>query len=281
MESQRVLILGNGQVARALFRARDIVDTVLLPHRFSDIASTALGHLTALRPDVVINCAAFNSLAAAEKDPQAAYQVNAVGVGKVLEYCDSFGAKLIHFGTNYVFDGEKTFPYTEEDQPNPQTAYGKSKWDGEKQVIESKLGVVLRTSAVWTGALSGFPGWVVSAMRDRQEVQVDDRQLVSFTYVGTLSQVVLCILRRLSEGVRFIESHNVLHVTDNSFTTWYDFAVALADVAGVSSSRIKPYKRDDGIARPVNARLSNRLAAGMFPQEIFRHWRANLEDYLL
>jgi dTDP-4-dehydrorhamnose reductase len=219
------------------------------------------------RPDVIFNCAAFNAVDRAESEPEVAYEVNTRGPAAAGAACSHYGARLVHFSTNFVFDGSLDRPYLETDAAHPLSVYGKSKLDGE----DALLGVlpealVIRTAAVFGdrgSAVKGgsFPGRILDLARDGQELRVVSDQLVNPTYARDLAEAAIALART--------EINGVVHVVAAGCCGWDEFArVALAD-CGVEAE-VRSVTTAEGRAparRPLNGCL------GSVRTEALRPWR--------
>lgn len=233
--------------------------------------------------DVVVNCAAFTNVDAAESEPEQAYAVNATGPGVLAAACADAGADLVHISTDYVFGGDvaggaATRPYETDDPTGPLGVYGASKLAGEQAVLAALPGAyVVRTSWVYTGADgSDF----VAVMRrlatttDRV-VEVVDDQTGSPTYAADL---VGALLEIAAGGVR----GPVLHAANTGAVSRYEQARAVFAELGADVNRVHPVGTDAAprpAARPVYSVLSmaNSVAAGLTP---LRPWRAALAEAL-
>lgn len=278
---KRILVLGNGQLGRALRARRPTRNTVLLPRLFVDVAQ--LDRLTtvlaALRPQIVINAVAYNAVNRAEQEAELAHLVNHQAVARLVEYCQCETATLIHYGTNYVFDGRASLPYSEWEKPNPLTVYGQSKWAGEEEVLQSRTGYVLRTSSVWSllPDSHNFANWVRGRLKEESALEIDHAQQLSFTHVETLvvaTQLILHgLLRQQPPEV------GLYHVADAGHGTWYDFARELAVRWGYSPERIRPVTRADQVPRPKFAVLNTEKWRRTFQLDS-RSWRQVMKEQL-
>lgn len=173
-------------------------------------------------PEVVINCAAYTAVDRAEEEPEKAYAVNADGVKNLVDACQKISAALIHFSTDYVFDGRKNKPYTEIDEPNPINIYGKSKLAGEKHVLSSDLkATVIRTSWVYSEFGNNFVQTMLRLGRERKSLNVVNDQFGSPTYARDLA-VASLIVAQYSK--RFISPPSLYHFSNDGVISWFDFA---------------------------------------------------------
>jgi dTDP-4-dehydrorhamnose reductase len=221
-----VLIGAAGQLGSDLVRAFDGPGALVpLTHRDIDILdATRSGEtLAALRPTHVINTAAWNLVDRAEDEPQAAFALNCDAVGTLAATCEQIGATLVHFSTDYVFDGAKRTPYAEDDAPNPLSAYGESKLAGERLARERcRRTVLIRVAALFGIARSAGKGgsnFVETMLRAAgagRSLQVVADQVTAPSYTRDVARAVWGILRSGQPGL--------YHVSGSGETSWYEFA---------------------------------------------------------
>jgi dTDP-4-dehydrorhamnose reductase len=231
------LVLGaEGQVGFELVRELAPLGAVLpLTRAQLDVADAAAVRavVRAARPTVVVNAAAYTAVDAAETDAERCRLVNAVGPGVLAEEAERLGAALIHYSTDYVFDGESARPYTEADRPNPRSVYGATKLAGEEAVAAASTAhVVLRLS--WVYGLRGrnFLRTMLRLAREREELRVVDDQ----TGAPTWSRMIAAATAQLLAGAArsplgmhgaIAELRGVYHLSAGGATTWHGFAEAL------------------------------------------------------
>lgn len=192
-----------------------------------DIADSAKVNeiLAAEAPDVVINAAAYNDVDGAESDPAAADRANRLGPANLAEACKRIEALLVHFSTDYVFDGLAGKPYRVTDPPHPLNAYGRSKLAGERAVVDSACRhLLIRTSWVYSAA-GGFVPTVLERMRAGGALQVVDDQHGRPTYAADLARMVLALVDR--------EARGLYHASNEGRCTWHELAVAAGELAGL------------------------------------------------
>ncbi|HEV2961019.1 MAG TPA: dTDP-4-dehydrorhamnose reductase [Candidatus Angelobacter sp.] len=281
----KVAILGaNGQLGTdvaAAFRAQGD-EVVALTHADVEVSSleSVKKSLESAQPEVVINTAAFHNVERCEDEPLPAFTVNAIGARSVAQVTDSLGAKLVHIGTDYVFDGMKSSPYVEEDPPRPLNAYGNSKLAGEYFVrCTNPRHFVVRVSGIYgqhpcrAKAGFNFVEMMLKFAREREELRVVDDQRVTPTPTVEIAQQ-LTLLSKTSD-------YGIYHATSEGSCTWYEFARAIFDLAGtkVRLERARPGDFPTKARRPQNSVLEN-AALKSKSLNIFSHWRAGLEIYL-
>ena len=232
-----------------------------------------------VRPDVVINAAAYNDVDGAESDPASAMAVNAVGPGNLARACRERGALLVHVSTDYVFDGAKGEPYREEDCPRPASVYGVSKLAG--CLLVAAAGgphLIVRTSGVFGAGGNRVKGGsfverILAKARSGQPLRVVNDQVSSPTYAPDLAAALVTLVEQGARGL--------LHVTNSGACSPYDLATAALEIAGIHA-RIEPIRTADLGAparRPAYSVLDNSRAraAGLPP---LRSWRDALAEFL-
>ncbi|MEV6214224.1 dTDP-4-dehydrorhamnose reductase [Nocardia sp. NPDC051833] len=230
-----------------------------------------------LRPGaVVLNCAAYTAVDAAESDRDAAFAANATGPAVLAAACAAAGARLIHVSTDYVFPGTASTPYEPDDRTGPATVYGQSKLAGERAVLElSPDAQVVRTAWVYSGVEGDFVATMRRLERERETVTVVDDQLGSPTSAADLAAALLELSTRPA-------APRVLHATNSGTATWFDLAVAVFTEVGADPARVLPCDSSAfprPAPRPSYSVLSPAAwdAAGLTP---LRPWRSALADAL-
>lgn len=176
-----------------------------------------------LRPWLVVNAAAYTAVDAAEGDRETCTRVNAEGPGVLAAETAMLGVPLIHFSTNYVFDGRLDRPYRETDAPDPVNVYGRSKLLGEAAVAVNPAHLILRLAAVYASAGRSFVRRILDLSREREELRVVEDQLVAPTPVSAVAEATVGIIGRVLDGTREFAS-GVYHLTCAGSTSWHGFA---------------------------------------------------------
>jgi len=288
---QRILVPGrNGQVGWELQAALEPLGTVIgLDRSGMDLASpdSIRRAIRDAKPDVIINAAAYNHVDRAESEPDLAMQVNGIAPGIMAEEAKRLGAILIHYSTDYVFDGELGRPYSEEDAPNPLNAYGRTKLAGER-AIESVGGqyLILRSSWVYSARGSNFVLTVLRLAREKPELAMVNDQFGSPTWARWLAQATAELLRKRE----LISRHSgVYHLTASGHASRYEFAKAIIDimkeVSGIPSgwASVKAIGSDAyplPAMRPRNPVISKDKIKRVFGIEMPR-WEDQLRAFLV
>jgi len=274
MEDRIVITGAGGQLGRRLAAdaARLGYDVLALNSSQWDITDASAGDAIVEHGDVVVNCAAYTAVDAAEADPDGAHAVNAVGAGNVARTCALAGARLIHVSTDYVFSGRfdgPPRPYDIDDPPEPLTVYGRSKLAGERAVHAALPDAhVVRTAWVYTGDGGDFVAAIARRIPGDGPIDVVADQIGSPTYVADLAGALLQIA---AGGV----SAPLLHAANAGAVSRFEQAQAVFAALGADPERVRPVPTDRyprPAPRPSYTALSSRLsaAAGLSP---LRSWR--------
>ncbi len=226
------------------------------------------------RPDVVVNCAAFTRVDACETDPMAE-TVNGVGVGVLAEECIARSVGLVHVSTDFVFDGSKSSPYVEDDEPRPLSAYGRTKRAGEEAALRGPGALVVRSS--W---LFGRGGWnFVEAIlkqveEGRRELAVVADQRGRPTATPDLARAITALLESRAAGI--------YHFANRGEATWYDFSRAILDGSGHEDVVVRAID-SASLARPAVRPAYSVLDTGKYEARTglpIRTWQEALAEYL-
>lgn len=279
----KIVIIGaDGQLGHDLCRVIDPSEQVPLTIKDIDITDKQQCDevLAKYSPDTVINTAAYNKVDEAESNQEEAFRVNAEGARNVALACNKLGAVMVHFSTDYVFDGTQTTPYIETDVPNPRSAYGKSKLTGESLVWDNLYKYfIIRTAGLFgiAGCLGkGGGNFVESILRQAQtgnELKVVDDEIFSPTYTLDLAKKVNELMRT--------DHFGLYHLTNAGQCSWYQFAGKILEYSGLKNKlvRIKVNELKALAARPKYSVLDhyNLRKIGL---EDMRPWQEALKDYL-
>lgn len=231
-------------------------------------------------PEVVIHCAAYTAVDAAETDVDGAYQVNAIGTRNIAVAAEQTGAKLIYISTDYVFDGTSDVPYQEYDNTNPQSIYGKSKRAGEVLVQSlSSRWFIVRTSWVYGIYGNNFVKTMLKLGQEKPKLQVVHDQKGSPTYTVDLAHFLLELMST--------EKYGVYHASNSGACTWYEFTQAIFEEARLFpgfhiQAEVDPCATDQfprPAPRPRNSVMEH-LSIRTNDLNDLRPWREGLRDFL-
>ncbi|MDR0360360.1 MAG: dTDP-4-dehydrorhamnose reductase [bacterium] len=275
MGRARVLVTGaQGQLGRDLCRL--LPDAVGLGHKELSVTDpeAVLRCIRDAGADLVCNCAAYNAVDAAEQDPALAQGVNAEGPALIAEACREANAGLVHFSTNYVFSGEQAEPATEDDQPDPRSAYARSKLEGERRVLGTHpSALVVRCAGLYGlagSAVKGgsFPARILERARSGAPLRVVDDQWLNPTFTRDLAAGVVGLLGQDLEGV--------VHLAADGCCSWWEFATETLKLAGVDRAveRISTDALAAPAPRPRHGCLASRRVRPL------RSWREGLAEFV-
>jgi dTDP-4-dehydrorhamnose reductase len=281
---ERYVVIGaTGQLGSDLVRTFDRPGELTpLSTRDLDILDQVATRstLAALRPTCVLNTAAYNLVDRAEEDGRSAFALNAEAVGSLADVCQSIGARLVHFSTDYVFDGAKRTPYLETDPPRPLSVYGESKLAGERLALERcERAIVFRVCGLFglAGFLGKGKGNFVETMlrfgREGRPLRVVSDQVLCPSYTLDLARKVWAVLPKAT--------HPVYHLTNAGQTSWYDFARRSLELAGVAADLTPVTAAEYGARarRPAYSVLAHANLAAIGEDDL-RPWDQALVAYL-
>ena len=267
-----ILLLGSrGQLGSALASRLAVLGRVVCATR-ADADLEQAEELRALvrrvRPAVVVNAAAYTAVDKAETDAERCECVNAVAPGVVAEEVAAFDGAIVHFSTNYVFDGLQRAPYREEDPASPLSVYGATKLAGERRVIAANpRHLILRTAGVYDGHSRNFVRRILELAREREELRVVDDQLVAPTAVSTLADATVRALRDLLGGVPYTAPWGTYHITSSGSTSWHRFAERILELDPQRSEQV--VKRVVPVTSAELAAPARRPANGLLDTTLF------------
>ena len=228
------------------------------------------------KPEVVINCAGYTAVDKAETDSSLAFELNGAAIGNLALNANKSGAIFIHISTDYVFDGTKSTPYLEEDIPNPQSLYAKSKYQGEVEILKyASRGVIFRTSWLYSEFMNNFVKTIITKGSERGHLNVVFDQVGTPTYARDLAETIVKILPALKnhEGVE------IYHYSNEGVASWYDFAQAIVEFSGIKCT-INPILTVDfplPAVRPAFSVMDKSKIKKQFGTEI-PFWRDSLRE---
>lgn len=284
----RILIIGqNGQVARALqSRLADMGELIVRGSQQLDLAHPAplRTAIDALQPDLIINAAAHTAVDQAESEPELAFAINTIAPGILAVAATGLGIPLIHYSTDYVFDGLKPEPYTEADTPNPLGVYGRSKLAGEDAIRQAGgQHLILRTSWVYSTAGRNFLLTMQRLLQEKPHLRVVADQIGAPTWAATIADSTAQLIERWMAGR--VGAWGTYHLTAQGETSWFGFAQAIAENL---IEQHKPCAQLEAIPssayptpapRPLNSRLDcSRLSLEWGVSQ--PNWRSALQQCL-
>jgi dTDP-4-dehydrorhamnose reductase len=239
MTPRRILVVGGqGQVGWELRRSLATLGEVIAVGRQSapnalDLSQpeAILPLVEAIQPNWIVNAAAYTAVDKAEQEPEQAQTINAVAPGLLAEAAGRVGAQLVHYSTDYVFDGRATAPYQEDDTPNPQGAYGRTKLEGEEAIAKAGCDwLILRTAWVYGSRGHNFMRTMRRLAREREELRVVADQLGAPTWSRHIAEATAQILAQLGEDrAAWHRACGVYHLTSAGEASWHAFASAIVE----------------------------------------------------
>jgi len=227
-----------------------------------------------LRPDVVINCAAYNLVDKAEEEREKAFRVNALGPRNLAFACKKYGAFLIHYSTDYVFNGKKEGLYTEEDEPDPLSEYAKSKYLGEVFVKEeSEDHLIFRVSWVYGRGKQNFIYKLMQWVEKQEYLRISCDEFSVPTSTKTIVEVSL---KALNSGLK-----GLYHLVNSGYSSRYEWAQEVLKIKKIKKFIYPVYQSEFNLPakRPRFSAMSNEKLCKILGIKI-RHWKEELESFL-
>jgi dTDP-4-dehydrorhamnose reductase len=279
----KVLIVGcNGQLGWELQQTlAPLAEIAAVDYPEIDLTKPAsvIAAVRSASPQIIVNSAAYTAVDRAEQEPGIAAQVNAEAPALLAREAAGLGAALVHYSTDYVFDGAKQGPYVETDAPNPQNVYGKTKLAGEEAVAAAGARhLVLRTSWVYSDRSTNFLLTILRLAAEREQLRIVADQYGTPTWARMLARTTAAILQKeLARGERsiFEDTAGLYHATGAGVTTWYGFTRAILEEYQKRATSRQPVKTREVVPiateeyplpahRPKNSVLSNEKLARTF-----------------
>lgn len=300
----RILLTGSsGQVGHALHSALQGKGEIIIPPREKmDLSQPELIRETIqqIRPDLIINPAAYTAVDLAEREPELAHSINALAPGVMAEEAKKLGAALIHYSTDYVFDGSKRdaggklVAYTESDLPGPINVYGKTKLEGEQLIRASGCDhLILRTSWIYSMFGKNFLLTMLRLAKERDELRVVNDQWgapSSATWLAATTQAILTQLQAAnSPRLWWSKNQGLYHLTPSGVTSWCGFTEEICRLAQAENMLEKPAPRVVGIPsseyptpakRPDNSCLNSDLLHKRFSLDL-PSWQSELANCMV
>lgn len=286
----KILLIGaTGQVGQSILRAGEVdgsVDWVAPDQHTLNLlnADSIISVLSQHQPHYVINAAAYTDVEKAETDQDACYALNAHAVGVLGRACEAAHVPVIHLSTDYVFDGQQSLPYNEEDTPSPLSIYGASKLEGEKQLqLATDRYILLRVCGVFSPWRKNFVKSIFYAFKENKELRVINDQYCCPTGANDIARVLLAIVKQLECGAQVWGTY---HYVAADVTTWHDFAESIVHESAkclerkpITVTAIKTHEYPTKAKRPANSVLNCQKIRNTFGIQQ-RSWQDDLVDVI-
>jgi dTDP-4-dehydrorhamnose reductase len=226
--------------------------------------------------DWIINCSAYNFVDKAETDYNKAIHINGFAIKNLVDAIKGTDSRLIHFSTDYVFDGSANVPYNERSPANPLSAYGKSKLEGEKYALQHSASMIIRTSWLYSGFGNNFVKSILNKGKVNEPLNVVFDQTGTPTYAADLADAVLLIISKVVRN-QIAFNAGLYHYSNEGVCSWYDFATEIILESGLKC-RINPILSKDfpsAAKRPIYSVLDKSKIKENYGLEI-PHWRVSL-----
>jgi len=282
----KVLVTGaNGQLGSEIRKISGLFPEI--EFAFTDVSELDItdpwkvaDFLAIFKPQFLVNCAAYTAVDKAETDIETATLLNATAVGILAEQSADIACKMIHVSTDYVFNGKGPRPYKEDDRVDPQSAYGKTKLEGE--LICQKLNpesLIIRTSWLYSAFGNNFVKTMVRLGGEKTELGVIADQIGSPTNAADLAHAILTIISSVEKDNKpFVPG--IYHYSNEGVASWYDFTKAIFEIAGINCF-VKPIASEDypsPVQRPPYSVMNKSKIKLNFGLQI-PHWRDSLTEY--
>lgn len=277
-----VLVTGSsGQLGQALQYIAPNYSTLkfyFAPPEEADITNrqSIITIFNKVKPDFCINAAAYTAVDKAESEPESAYAVNVTGAKYLAESCKEFNTTLLHISTDFVFDGLKNIPYTEDDEAKPKSIYGKTKLEGENEIKKIlKKYYIIRTSWLYSQFANNFMKTMIRLGNERTELSVVDDQMGTPTSAIDLAEAILAIITANKE------EYGIYHYSNAGETTWYGFAKKIFELGKITINLnpIPTSAYPTPAERPVYSVLDKSKIEGTFDITII-NWEESLKSNL-
>jgi dTDP-4-dehydrorhamnose reductase len=279
----KIVVIGsNGQLGSQLVQTLSVKNEVVcMNHDQMEIVDKAGTEnlLRGINPDVVINTAAFHNVPVCEKEPLRAFEVNALGAMNLAQLSEKLGFVLVHYSTDYVFDGKKAVPYTENDKTNPLNIYALTKNDGEILIQNNcHRFFIVRISGIYgrvpCRAKGGnFITTMIKAAKERDIVKVVDDEILTPTSVDQIAENTELLIQQ--------DTYGVYHMTCQEFCSWFEFAQVIFEKLKLLTP-LMSCKSDEfpsSVKRPMYSVLEN-MNLQKIAMDRMSHWKNALIDFL-
>ena len=284
----KILLTGkDGQVGFALNKKLASIGEVIATNRdMLDLSNPEAIRIfiDQTKPNIIINPAAYTKVDQAQNEPELAFQINAVAPQVLADKASELDIPIIHFSTDYVFDGLKNEPYLETDEVNPQSVYGQTKWQGEEAVRNHKKHIILRTSWVFSSRGQNFLKTILKLIQEKSSLNIVSDQKGAPTSADAIAEVTYKIVKTILNKASF-EDFGTYHIALEGETNWYQYACFVTDEAislglktTMTSQDIKAISSDaypTVAKRPINSRLDTTKIKKTFMLEL-PDWKAEV-----
>ena len=288
----KILLTGkDGQVGFALHKKLLSLGEVIATGRHElDLANPEAikAFIDKNKPDIIINPAAYTQVDKAESEKLLAHQINAIAPQILAEKASELNIPIIHFSTDYVFDGLKQEPYLETDEVSPQSVYGQTKWEGEEAVRQYKKHIILRTSWVFSSHGQNFLKTIMKLIQEKTSLNVVSDQKGTPTSSEVLADMTFSIVKAISNNHNY-KDFGTYHVASSGDTDWFHYACFVVDEAidlglktSMTSKDIKPIPTSlypTSAKRPMNSMLNTTKIKKTFMLEL-PHWEVEVKRIL-
>jgi dTDP-4-dehydrorhamnose reductase len=288
----KILLTGsNGQVGFELNRKLSALGEVIATDREElDLADSDVikKFIDQIKPGIIINPAAYTAVDNAESEPEIARLINALAPEVLAEKARELDIPLIHFSTDYVFDGLKKEAYVETDKTNPQSVYGKTKWEGEEKIRTHKKHIILRTSWVFGVYGNNFLKTMLRLIQEKDSLNIVGDQWGSPASATMLADVTFKIVDTIFKNKNF-NDYGTYHVTSDGETNWFEYASLIASELIKLNVKVKSgpdqirailtSEYPTAAKRPLNSRLNTDKLKKTFMLEL-PHWESEVKKVL-
>jgi dTDP-4-dehydrorhamnose reductase len=255
----------------------ETIETDIIPQGMSlDITNPGAirDALSSIKPEWLINCAAYTNVDGCENNQQTAFELNAQAPGHLARACEEYGTKLLHVSTDYVFNGGKRGSYTEDDETEPLSIYGKSKLAGEKSVQEGiEHYIIVRTQWLFGPHGKNFVSTILKIAKEKTKINVVNDQWGSPTYSNDLAKAIRLLVGCNAQGI--------YHVCNRGHATWFDLAKKTLEIFELSTEILPVGTKDYPLPahRPANSKLSTKRFTETTGR-VMPPWQISLRKYI-
>jgi dTDP-4-dehydrorhamnose reductase len=288
----KILLTGsNGQVGFELQKKLSVLGEVIATDRDElDLADPEAikKFIDQTKPDIIINPAAYTAVDKAESEHDLAYQINVKAPEILVVKAAELGIPLVHFSTDYVFDGLKKGAYLETDPTNPQSVYGKTKCEGEEKIRTHKKHIILRTSWVFGVHGNNFLKTMLRLMQEKESLDIVSDQWGSPASASMLADVTFNIVDAIFKN-KIFDDYGTYHLTNEGVTNWYEYATLIANEAVHLGLKVKcdpshihsipTSQYPTAASRPLNSRLNTDKLKKTFMLEL-PQWESEVKKVL-